>query len=97
MLCNNVLLLLLFSNKGHRLTWKQYHRLSDIHGFLDYLAVTYPAICSVQSIGNSHEGRPLKVFSKAIYLFTKRRSVKNQIENLRYLEYQMDETIRLFG
>ncbi|XP_077290414.1 carboxypeptidase B-like [Arctopsyche grandis] len=47
--------------KGHRLTWKQYHRVSDIHGFLDYLATTYPSICSVHTIGTSHEGRPLKV------------------------------------
>lgn len=46
---------------GHRMTWKQYHRLEDIHGFLDYLAKTYPKIASVNTIGKSHEGRDLKV------------------------------------
>ncbi|XP_038222553.1 zinc carboxypeptidase A 1-like isoform X2 [Zerene cesonia] len=47
--------------RGHRMTWKQYHRIEDIHGFLDYLAKTYPAIVSVKSIGKSYEGRDLKV------------------------------------
>ncbi|XP_047526068.1 carboxypeptidase B-like [Pieris napi] len=47
--------------RGHRMTWKQYHRLEDIHGFLDYLAKTYSAIISVRSIGKSFEGRDLKV------------------------------------
>ncbi|XP_055710873.1 carboxypeptidase B-like isoform X2 [Phlebotomus papatasi] len=49
------------NRKGHRMTWSAYHRLSDIHGYLEYLANTYPEICSVQSIGNSIEGRPLLV------------------------------------
>nr|XP_013189801.1 unnamed protein product [Amyelois transitella] len=47
--------------RGHRMNWKQYHRLEDIYGFLDYLAKTYPAIVSVKSIGNSHEGREIKL------------------------------------
>ncbi|KAG6445081.1 hypothetical protein O3G_MSEX003712 [Manduca sexta] len=47
--------------RGHRMTWKQYHRLEDIHGFLDYLAKTYPSIATVTTIGKSHEGRDLKV------------------------------------
>ncbi|CAG4956847.1 unnamed protein product [Parnassius apollo] len=47
--------------RGHRMTWKQYHRIEDIHGFMDYLAKTYPKIVSVNSIGKSHEGRDLKV------------------------------------
>ena len=46
---------------GHRMTWKQYHRLEDIHGFMDYLAKTYPTIVSVNTIGKSYEGRELKV------------------------------------
>ncbi|XP_066587843.1 carboxypeptidase B-like isoform X2 [Prorops nasuta] len=41
--------------------WSSYHRLEDIHGYLDYLAETFPELCSVMSIGNSVEGRPLKV------------------------------------
>ncbi|XP_050682282.1 carboxypeptidase B-like [Leptidea sinapis] len=47
--------------RGHRMTWKQYHRLEDIHGFLDYLAKTYPAIVSVKTIGKSYEGRDIKI------------------------------------
>ncbi|XP_015433604.1 PREDICTED: carboxypeptidase B-like [Dufourea novaeangliae] len=46
---------------GHRMEWTSYHRLQDIHTYLDYLAETFPAVCSVVSIGNSVEGRPLKV------------------------------------
>ncbi|XP_072767309.1 LOW QUALITY PROTEIN: carboxypeptidase B [Anoplolepis gracilipes] len=47
--------------KGHRMEWTTYHRLADIYGYLNYLAETYPDFCSVQTIGNSIEGRPLKV------------------------------------
>ncbi|PNF39401.1 Carboxypeptidase B [Cryptotermes secundus] len=47
--------------KGHRMTWQSYHRLADIHGYLDYLAQTYPQLVSLQTIGSSVEGRPLKV------------------------------------
>ncbi|XP_041982100.1 carboxypeptidase B-like [Aricia agestis] len=47
--------------QGHRMTWKQYHRLTDIHGFMDYLAKTYPRIVSVNTIGKSFLGRDLKV------------------------------------
>ncbi|XP_051158291.1 carboxypeptidase B-like [Leptopilina boulardi] len=46
---------------GHRMEWTTYHRLEDIHGYLDYLAQTFPQICSVMSIGTSVEGRSLKV------------------------------------
>lgn len=42
--------------------WTTYHRLDDIYGYLNYLADTYPDICSVRTIGNSIEGRPLKVY-----------------------------------
>ncbi|XP_071576058.1 carboxypeptidase B isoform X2 [Temnothorax nylanderi] len=47
--------------KGHRMEWTSYHRLDDIHGYVNYLAETYPDVCSIQTIGNSIEGRPLKV------------------------------------
>jgi len=43
------------------MTWQSYHRVNDIHGYLDYLAQTYPDICSVTTIGKSVEGRPLKM------------------------------------
>ncbi|GAB1860577.1 Carboxypeptidase B [Camponotus japonicus] len=47
--------------KGHRMEWTTYHQLADIYGYLDFLAETYPDFCSVQTIGHSIEGRPLKV------------------------------------
>ncbi|XP_043288590.1 carboxypeptidase B-like isoform X1 [Venturia canescens] len=47
--------------RGHRMEWSSYHRLEDIHGYLDYLEQTFPDLCSVVSIGKSFEGRPLKV------------------------------------
>jgi hypothetical protein len=50
-----------FLSPGHRMTWQSYHRLADMHGYLDYLAQTYPQLVSVQTIGSSVEGRPLKV------------------------------------
>lgn len=46
---------------GHRMTWSAYHRLADIHGYLDYLAITYPSLCTVQTIGSSVQGREIKV------------------------------------
>ncbi|KAL7286392.1 hypothetical protein TKK_0019344 [Trichogramma kaykai] len=47
--------------KGHRMEWDSYHRLEDIHEYMDYLANTYPQVCSVMSIGKSVQGRDLKV------------------------------------
>ncbi|XP_059470334.1 carboxypeptidase B-like [Neocloeon triangulifer] len=49
------------NRSGHRLTWKRYHPFKDIEGYVDYLANTYPEICQMEVIGQSSEGRPLKV------------------------------------
>lgn len=43
------------------MTWRAYHKMEDIHGYLDYLAETYPNLCTVYSIGRSVEGNDLKV------------------------------------
>lgn len=43
------------------MTWNAYHRVEDIDGYLEYLAKTYPEICSVKTIGFSVQNRPLKV------------------------------------
>lgn len=53
--------LLLCNYTGHRMTWSAYHRMDDIIGYLEYLAKTYPDLCSVQEIGKSFEGRSLTV------------------------------------
>ncbi|KAK0093767.1 hypothetical protein PV326_012716 [Microctonus aethiopoides] len=47
--------------RGHRMEWTRYHRLDDIYGYIDYLAETYPDICSSMAIGTSFEGRPMKL------------------------------------
>jgi carboxypeptidase A4 len=41
------------------MTWTAYHRTSDINEYLEYLAKTYPDLCSIQTIGKSTQGRPL--------------------------------------
>ncbi|XP_058794270.1 carboxypeptidase A2-like [Phymastichus coffea] len=51
----------LFSLQGHSMTWKRYHRYKDVMGYLDYLAEKYPQLVEVMSIGESFEGRALKV------------------------------------
>lgn len=43
------------------MTWKAFHRLDDIHGYLDFLANTYPELCSIQTIGHSVQNKELKV------------------------------------
>lgn len=43
------------------MTWKQYHRIEDIYGFMDFLAKTYPSLISIKTIGKSFEGKDLKV------------------------------------
>lgn len=44
-----------------RMIWNDYHRLKDIHAFMDELEVDYPSICTGGIIGQSLECRPLKV------------------------------------
>lgn len=43
------------------MTWTSYHGVADIHGYLEYLAKTYPSICSAHDIGYSHQRRPIKM------------------------------------
>ncbi|EFX75496.1 hypothetical protein DAPPUDRAFT_306706 [Daphnia pulex] len=45
----------------YNMTWTSYHRLSDIYGYMNYLAVTYPSLVSLIDIGMSYEKRPLHV------------------------------------
>lgn len=58
------------------MTWQMYHRMADIHGYIDYLTSAYPDMCSQETIGYSVEGKPLKLLkissgqpdSKAIWV-----------------------------
>ncbi|XP_063903678.1 carboxypeptidase B-like [Zophobas morio] len=47
--------------KGYRLTWNYYHNLDDIYDYLHYLEATFPKLCTVTTIGDSVEGRPIKL------------------------------------
>ncbi|XP_058835968.1 carboxypeptidase B-like [Topomyia yanbarensis] len=49
------------NRNGHRMTWTAYHRLEDIHEWMEYLGKTYPDLCSTNSIGKSFQGRDMKV------------------------------------
>lgn len=43
------------------MNWNAYHRLNTIHSWMDSLAEQYPSLVTIFNIGNSTEGRPLKV------------------------------------
>ncbi|KAM3963504.1 LOW QUALITY PROTEIN: carboxypeptidase A2 [Aphomia sociella] len=49
------------SNKvfGHPMTWRRYHRYSDILRYLDYLQHTYKDLVELIMLGSSSEGLPL--------------------------------------
>ena len=47
-------------NSQHSMSWTEYHQQDDIESFLDYLADTYDFV-EVESIGESFEGRPMRV------------------------------------
>ncbi|CAB3376148.1 Hypothetical predicted protein [Cloeon dipterum] len=46
---------------GHSLTWRRYHRYTDILGYMDYLKRKYPDMVSVIKIGKSTRGLSLRV------------------------------------
>lgn len=64
------------------MTWSAFHRYSDITGYLDYLANTYPDLCSVQTIGRSHENRPLRVLKYVFLSFFYQQFSNEEILNL---------------
>jgi len=43
--------------------WEDYYRLDDIYAWLDTLVATYPTILNLETIGNSSEGRPIKMIT----------------------------------
>lgn len=74
--------LVLFPSTGHRMTWQAYHKTSDIHGYLDYLAQTYPNLCTVESIGRSVQGRQLKVLRFVWNVLGERETMTYILQNL---------------
>ncbi|XP_075211067.1 carboxypeptidase B-like isoform X1 [Lycorma delicatula] len=49
------------NNKAYRLTWQRYHRYSDHQDYMNYLQNNFPDLVSIIDIGNSVEGRSIKV------------------------------------
>lgn len=51
-----------FQNRdGRPITWRAYHRMNDIHKFLEYLQINNPDLVSTKVIGTSSQRRELKV------------------------------------
>ena len=46
---------------GHPMTWSEYHSQDDMEAYMDYLVETYPDLVSIDDIGTSYEGRPMRV------------------------------------
>jgi len=46
---------------GDQMDWDNYHRLDTIHNWMDSMAARYPSRVKIHTIGQSVEGRPLKV------------------------------------
>ncbi|KAK1122188.1 hypothetical protein K0M31_009414 [Melipona bicolor] len=51
----------LVTTNGHSMTWKRYHRYGEIVKYLEYLALRYPNIAEVITLGHSYEGQPIKM------------------------------------
>ena len=64
------------------MTWTEYHDQDDIESFLDYLANTYDFV-EVESIGESYEGRPMRVVKvgwlKYIYVLLEKLHNSNNL------------------
>lgn len=66
-------------SRGHQLTWQRYHRLSDIDSFLVYLEETYPDLVDIVEIGQSSEGRPIKLVKMGRQINVPRSETKKSI------------------
>ena len=51
------------------MTWDEYHEQDRVEEFLDYLAFTYDFV-EVESIGESYQGRPMRVIKVSTTLFS---------------------------
>ncbi|XP_050591202.1 carboxypeptidase B-like [Bombus affinis] len=51
----------LVMTNGHSMTWKRYHRYGEIVKYLEYLALSYPSLVEVITIGHSYENQPIKM------------------------------------
>ncbi|XP_071439408.1 carboxypeptidase B-like [Hetaerina americana] len=52
---------ILRSQVGHSMTFKRYHRYSDMLKYIEHLSIAHPQLVQIINIGKSSEGLPLKV------------------------------------
>ena len=48
-------------NTDHPMTWTEYHSQNDMEAYMEYLVETYPEMVSIEDIGESYEGRTMRV------------------------------------
>ena len=46
---------------GHPMDWTSYHSQDDMEAYMDYLVETYPELVSTEVIGQSYEGRDMRI------------------------------------
>ncbi|XP_012270225.1 carboxypeptidase B-like isoform X2 [Orussus abietinus] len=51
----------LVTSQGHPMTWKRYHRYGEISKYLNFLALRYPHLVELVTIGRSYEGQEIKL------------------------------------
>jgi len=49
------------ASSGHSMTWDEYHSLEDMYSYFDYLETTFSDIVSTEVVGQSYEGRDIRV------------------------------------
>ena len=49
------------SNNGHPMSWVNYHSLSDMDAYMDYLNKKFPQLVSSEEIGTSYQGRQMRI------------------------------------
>ena len=48
-------------SSGHPMDWTSYHPQEDMEAYMDYLVQTYPDLVSTEVIGQSYEGRNMRI------------------------------------
>jgi len=48
-------------SSGHAMTWDDYHSLEDMYSYFDYLETSFSDIVSTEVVGQSYEGRDIRV------------------------------------
>ena len=49
------------ANVGHPMDWTSYHSQDDMEAYMDYLVEQFPDLVSTEVIGNSYEGRQMRI------------------------------------